>query len=112
MRVCQIDVYAVGVILYEMVTGEVPFRGSNYLNVLSRIIADEARPALERRAEVGEDLDAVIRKAMSKDRASRYRDMAELDSDLCGLPAEYEALLRQRMPSEEVDFISRWPYVV
>ncbi len=77
----RIDLYAVGVILYEMVTGEVPFSGNNYLSVLSQVVSNDPIPPSER-ADIGQDLEAVILKAMAKDRGERYPSMAELDNDL------------------------------
>ena len=78
----RIDVYAVGVILYEMVTGEVPFRGANYLNILSQVLSDEARPPRELNPEVSPDLEAVIFKALEKERDHRYQTMEDLAGDL------------------------------
>jgi serine/threonine-protein kinase len=78
----RIDVYALGVILYEMVTGEVPYRGTNYLNILSQVLADDPIPPSQVNKEVGPDLEAVIEKALEKDRDHRYQTMEELAADL------------------------------
>jgi len=77
----RIDVYALGVILYEMVTGEVPFSGNNYLSVLSNVTSGELVPPGER-ANISEELEAVILKAMARERDERYRNMQELYDDL------------------------------
>jgi serine/threonine-protein kinase len=78
----RIDIYALGVIMYEMVTGEVPHRGSNYLNVLSQIVTNEVISPSSRRQDLDADFEAVILKAMAKDRDERYQTMEELDADL------------------------------
>ncbi|WP_428265371.1 protein kinase domain-containing protein [Haliangium sp.] len=84
----RIDVYALGVILYEMVTGEVPFRGSNSLNIISRVINDEAPPPRERRPDLSPELEAVILHAMAKDPNQRYASCELLAADLGALDAE------------------------
>src|SRR5690606_733886 len=65
--------------------GEVPFRGSNYLNILSQVISDEPPPPSAQRADLDRDLESVILKAMAKEAAERYQSMADLDADLAAL---------------------------
>jgi serine/threonine-protein kinase len=83
----RIDVYAVGVILYELLTGEVPFRGTNYLNVIAQVLSGAPRPPSQVRPDlsISPALESVVMKAMAKDRAHRYATMAELDADLVKL---------------------------
>jgi len=83
----RIDVYALGVVLYETLTGEVPFHGANYLSIISQILEKEARPPSELRADLAlsTNIDAVVAHAMAKDRSLRYQTMAELDADLARL---------------------------
>lgn len=81
----RIDIYALGVILYESVTGEVPFQGKNYLNILTQVISDEPRNPSEIVPDVDRDLESVILKAMAKDREQRYQSMDEIAADLAAL---------------------------
>jgi serine/threonine-protein kinase len=80
----RIDVYALGTVLYEALTGEVPFHGPNYLSIISQILSREPRPPSEVRPELGitPDLENVVLRAMAKSRDDRYPTMAELDGDL------------------------------
>jgi serine/threonine-protein kinase len=80
----RIDIYALGVVLYETLTGEVPFHGANYLSIISQILEKDARPPSEVRSDLAlsTDIDAVVGRAMAKDRDLRYQTMAELDGDL------------------------------
>jgi serine/threonine protein kinase len=83
----RIDVYAVGVILYELLTGEVPFRGTNYLNVIAQVLSSTPKAPSQVRPDlmISPALEAVVMKAMTKDRGDRYASMSELDADLIRL---------------------------
>jgi hypothetical protein len=83
----RVDVYGLGTILYELLTGQAPFAGES-LQVLRQIIkVDPPWPASLRR-DVPAALDAVVRKAMSKVPADRYPDAAALRDDLDRFLAE------------------------
>ncbi|KAF0244667.1 MAG: protein kinase family protein GAF domain-containing [Planctomycetota bacterium] len=71
------DVYALGVVLYQLVAGEVPFRGATMIEVAQKILQDEA-PALE----AAPDLATVIGKAMAKEKHLRYPTAEALAEDL------------------------------
>ncbi len=81
------DIYALGVILYECLTGEVPFRGVNYLSVLSQVATQEVRSPRQLRPELqlSDGLDRVVGKAMAKAREDRYQTMAAFEADLARL---------------------------
>jgi tRNA A-37 threonylcarbamoyl transferase component Bud32 len=98
----RVDIWAVGVMLYECLTGEVPFRANNYLGVISQVLTQEVQPPSQLRPELGipAAMEAVVMHAMEKDRDRRYQRMADLERDIerllagdpnVGLPASAPA---------------------
>ncbi len=77
------DIYALGVICYELSTGRVPFRGSQDA-VLRAIIHDEPKRPTELNPDMDPRLEAICLKAMAKDPANRYASMEELAAELDG----------------------------
>jgi serine/threonine protein kinase len=84
----RVDVYAAASILYEMLVGEPPFFASSIPSLLYMIVHTTAPTIHEQRPEVPPAVDAVVRKAMSKDREDRFADLesfsAALDRALAG----------------------------
>jgi serine/threonine-protein kinase len=79
------DIYALGVMLYEMASGQVPFDAEAPMSILSQHIHEAPRPPSAVRAlpqAVPAALEAVILKCLSKEPSARYQSMAELADDL------------------------------
>ena len=66
------DLFSFGAVLYEMATGKMPFAGATSVEICSVILRDEPRPPSQINAQVSPELEAVIRKALEKDRNLRY----------------------------------------
>jgi serine/threonine-protein kinase len=78
----RVDVYALGAMLYRMVTGKRAFEGTDAGAVITAVLNDEPRRPRDIEPSIPEALEVVIQRAMAKDKAERYQSMDELDRDL------------------------------
>ncbi|OLB75311.1 MAG: serine/threonine protein kinase [Actinobacteria bacterium 13_2_20CM_2_71_6] len=76
------DVYATGCVLYELLTGHPPFVGDNPVSVAYQHVREDPRPPSDSNRDVTPDIDAVVLKALAKNRMNRYQSAAEMRSDL------------------------------
>jgi beta-lactam-binding protein with PASTA domain/tRNA A-37 threonylcarbamoyl transferase component Bud32 len=76
------DLYSVGVVLYELLTGVVPFSGDTPVEIAMKHLSSMPEPPSAKRAEVPRDLDLVVLRALAKDPADRYQSAEEMDADL------------------------------
>ncbi|OBK25572.1 Stk1 family PASTA domain-containing Ser/Thr kinase [Mycobacterium asiaticum] len=76
------DVYSLGCVLYEVLTGEPPFTGDSPVAVAYQHVREDPVPPSERHAGISPDLDAVVLKALAKNPENRYQTAAEMRADL------------------------------
>jgi serine/threonine-protein kinase len=76
------DIYALGVMLYEMLTGETPFSGPNPLAVMNERVLHDPRPARKLRAEISPQLEEILNRALERDPRHRYATASEMAWDL------------------------------
>ncbi len=76
------DLYSVGVVLYELLTGVVPFSGDTPVEIAMKHLSSAPEPPSAKRAEIPRELDLVVLRALAKDPADRYQSAEEMDADL------------------------------
>lgn len=84
------DIFSLGVVLYEMVAGRTPFDGTSVSDVIAAILRNDPLPLARFAADVPEELDRIVMKALVKDRERRYQTIKDLALDLKQLGQELE----------------------
>lgn len=85
------DIYSVGVVLYEMVTGAVPFQGESPITVALKHIRERPVPPSQLNPEVPEELEEIILRSLEKDPEDRYASAAEMGEALSDFIQKHEA---------------------
>ncbi|HZQ23911.1 MAG TPA: protein kinase [Terriglobales bacterium] len=110
------DIFSFGVVLYEMATGKKPFSGTNVVTTLDAVLHQKPPAPTAVNPALPKELEAIIGRAMEKDREKRYSSTAEMKADLQQLKKETESGLvktvahsaRLRLPSKTFQQSSRW----
>ncbi|HME08832.1 MAG TPA: protein kinase [Bryobacteraceae bacterium] len=99
------DIFSLGVVLYEMATGRLPFSGSNASETMARILHNQPEAIARFNYEVPEELERAARKCLEKDRDRRYQsarelmvDLRNLERDSAGQPAAAATAAQPAVP--------------
>jgi len=82
------DIFSLGVVFYELLTGVLPFAGENAVKVIDAILNREPAAAVPRSGTGGPELQRVLKRMLAKDREQRYQSLRELGRDLESLAGE------------------------
>src|SRR5205814_2080214 len=94
------DVYALGAILYELLTNRPPFQADTALVVIMKVVNEEPRPPRELRPSIDRDLELICLKCLRKDPAQRYASAQDLALDL-----------KRYLDGEPVQAAERWTWL-
>jgi serine/threonine-protein kinase len=72
------DIWAMGIVLYELLSGDVPFRGTNVADLCVAVLEHQAAPLGSHRRDVPDALDGVVRRCLARDPGERFADVAAL----------------------------------
>ncbi len=78
----QTDIFSLGVVMYQLLTGKLPFHGTNNFSMIYQIINVDPPPPSEFRNEVPPRIDAIVKRALHKATADRYQSWEEFSHDL------------------------------
>ena len=107
------DIFSLGVVFYELLTGRKPFRGESYEEVLEQIITTEPRPPRQIDDTIPKELERICLKALSKQMSERYTTAKDMVEDLthyqqnCGDRETRPIALASHEPSQPEDLFAR-----
>ena len=103
----QTDIFSLGVVLYQMLTGKLPFQANNNYGMIYQIINADAPPPSDSRPEVPPPLDAIVKRALQKNTAERYQTWEELSHELVAVFGNLQRPEKNMPDSEKFDALRK-----